>query len=185
MNLQHINIKFFVDGASPIAWEKFIEIFHAWTAEQRLPEMMIDVADYRHVPKGPGVVLVGHEADYAMDNTGGRPGLRYNCKVAMEGTNETRLKAAIACAADACAMLEQEVPGLRFRRDGFELTINDRAVASNTEASRSQADQTWPELLSLVCGCDAGVQFEEDPRKLLGCQVKLGQPLEFPLPASS
>ena len=45
-----------------------------------LPELLIDVANYAHVPKGPGVVLIGHGSDYFMDEGEGRLGLLYNRK---------------------------------------------------------------------------------------------------------
>ena len=64
MNVQHVNVKFFVDGELNVDWERFIEVFHVWIAEQSTDELLIDVADYRHVPMGPGVILVGHEEDY-------------------------------------------------------------------------------------------------------------------------
>ena len=87
MNLQHINVKIFVDGELTVDPERFIELFHRWVATQAMAEMLIDVADYRHVPNGPSVVLVGHEADYVLDNTGGRYGLVYNRKAPLDGND--------------------------------------------------------------------------------------------------
>ena len=55
--------------------EQIVELFHQWVADQSMPEMLIDIADYRHVPDGPGSVLVGLESDYAIDHAGGRYGL--------------------------------------------------------------------------------------------------------------
>lgn len=179
MNLQHLNIKIFVDGELAVGWEKFIEVFHVWTAEQSLPEMMIDVADYRHVPNGPGVVMVGHEADYFMDNTDGRPGLRYNSKIAKSGTNEELLRQAFEAAASVCARLEQELPGLRFARDGFELSVNDRALMPNTDATVELAKQELPSLLQQAFGQAGELRFEQDRRKLFGAQVRFDQPLEL------
>ena len=91
MELQHVNIKIFVDGDLQVDLQRIIEVFHRWTAEQSMDEMLIDVADYRHVPAGPGVVLVGHEADYGLDNAGNRQGLLYNRKASIEGSNADRL----------------------------------------------------------------------------------------------
>ncbi len=39
--------------------------------------MLIDVADYKHVPDGPGVMLIGHDGDFSIDLAEGRPGPRY------------------------------------------------------------------------------------------------------------
>ena len=41
---------------------------------------MIDVANYAHVPKGPGVVLIGHGSDYFIDEGEGRLGLLHSRK---------------------------------------------------------------------------------------------------------
>ena len=63
MNLQHVRVKFFVDGELNVDLQDVINTFHGWVAEQSMDEMMIDVADYRHVPNGPSVVMVGLKVD--------------------------------------------------------------------------------------------------------------------------
>ncbi len=102
MQLQHVNVKIYVDGDLNVDPARFIEVFHRWIREQATNELLIDVADYRHVPSGPGVLLVGFEADYGMDNTGGRYGLRYNRKAPLEGSNADRVRQALRSAAYAC-----------------------------------------------------------------------------------
>ena len=54
--------------------------------------MLIDVADYRHVPAGPGVLLIGHEANYSLDNRREppRPAVQPQ-KAALDGTFQERL----------------------------------------------------------------------------------------------
>lgn len=76
-SLQHINVKFFLKNEA-IDLEKAIRVFHNWIQEQKLDDLLIDVADYRHVPSGPGVILIGHNAHYALDNSDGRLGVLYN-----------------------------------------------------------------------------------------------------------
>ena len=136
MELQHVNVKLYVDGDLAVELVRFIEVFHQWIRDSILDELLIDVADYRHVPDGPGVLLVGHEADYSMDQTDGRVGLRYNRKAPVEGSNEDRFRQAFASAARACRLLEERFADdgpLRFSRQEFELFINDRALAPNTD----------------------------------------------------
>jgi len=36
-----------------------------------VPGLLIDVADYAHVPDGPGVILIGHDVDYGIMNRHG------------------------------------------------------------------------------------------------------------------
>jgi len=55
----------------PVLLERAIPVFHRWIQERSLDELMVDVADYTHVPDGPGVVLVCHDAIYSLDTGGG------------------------------------------------------------------------------------------------------------------
>ena len=64
---------------------QLIPVFHRWIREQAMPELLIDVADYSHVPAGPGVMVIGHEANYSVDNRENRLGLLYNRRAALEG----------------------------------------------------------------------------------------------------
>lgn len=179
MELQHIAFKVFVDGELSADWEQFINVFHTWVASQSMPEMMIDVADYRHVPNGPGVVMTGHEADYYMDNTGGEPGLRFVCKVQVDGSNEDRIKAAFDAASSAAARLESEISGLKFSRTNFEISINDRAFAPNNEATRDFLKNELGTILSSILGHDAELTIQKDERKLSGARIVLSSPVEL------
>lgn len=178
MNLQHIAFKIFVDGELTTDWEQFIKVFHSWVAAQSMPEMMIDVADYRHVPHGPGVVMVGHEADYYMDNTAGQPGMRYVRKIATEGTNADRIQQAFSAAAAACLRLETELPGLKFSRHDCEMAINDRALAPNSEATRTALAAELPPILKAMFGT-VEMTLQQDARKLAGARIRASSPIAF------
>ena len=78
MDTVKYELKCFLDDASGVELEEFIPVFHDWIQTQQLEELLIDVADYRHVPQGPGVVLIAHDAHYAMDLTDARLGLLYS-----------------------------------------------------------------------------------------------------------
>ena len=63
---------------NPVDPELVIPIFNRWISDRTLEgHLMVDIADYRHVPNGPSVMLVGHEADIVIDHGDGRPGLAY------------------------------------------------------------------------------------------------------------
>ena len=83
MDLQHLNVKIFTSrNAFDLA--EAIPVFQRWIQDSVCEELLIDVADYRHVPGGPGVLLAAHEAHYSLD-TGG---LLYNRKAVVEGSGE-------------------------------------------------------------------------------------------------
>ncbi len=174
MDFQHFNVKIFVEGELTVDLQRFIEVFHSWVAEQSMDEMMIDIADYRHVPAGPGVLMVGLEADYSIDHNRSRFGLRYNRKAPLEGNNQDRLRQAYQAAASACTRLEAEFAELKFSRRELEVFVNDRALAPNTEEARDQLRTEIDTFVRDQLGqADCEAQFNADPRQLLGAVVTL------------
>lgn len=176
MTLQHVNVKLLLENSAQVDLEPLIPIFHDWIQLQVFEELLLDVADYRHVPAGPGVMLIGHQADYSVDNSEHRLGVRYNRKAAFDGSNLDRLKQAARAALKACAKLEQEprMGGkLRFNGQEIELFINDRMLAPNDEASRAAAN---PELRTfagqLFQGGEYSLAYRQDPRRLFGLSLK-------------
>ncbi len=142
MEVQHINVKIFARNDSEADLSAAIAVFHRWIQENACPELLIDVADYRHVPDGPGVMLIAHEANYSLDQTGGRLGLLYNRKKAEAGSTEDKLRQAYDAALAACKRLEAEplfAGKLRFDGRDCEVIFNDRLLTPNTE-------ETWNRL---------------------------------------
>lgn len=180
MDLQHVNVKIFVDGDLKVDLERFIEVFHRWVAEQSMDEMMIDVADYSHVPAGPGIVMVGLESDYSIDNRGNRCGLLYNRKGELEGNNEERIGHSLRHAAKACLLLESEFDSLKFNRRQFELFINDRALAPNNDATRHSFEPILEaSFRDIFADNDVSLDFNNDPRSRFGAIVSLSNPVDF------
>jgi hypothetical protein len=138
MDATKLQVKIFAaPGTVPPPPEAFIPIFHNWIKHRVLPELMIDVANYAHVPKGPGVVLIGHACDTFMDEGEGRLGLLHNRKRAALGPGE-RLSDAFRRALHATMLLEKEPTlsdKLRFSPNEFSFRINDRLAAPNTDAT--------------------------------------------------
>ena len=67
-DLQRIVVKFHLDDGSPVELDKVIPVFHRWIQTGAVEGLLIDVADYSHVPQGPGVMLIAHEGNYALEN---------------------------------------------------------------------------------------------------------------------
>src|SRR5512147_831228 len=131
MNVQHINIKFFLENPEEVKLEKYSGVFNHWIQRGAMPELLIDVADYIHVHNGPGVILIGHEADYSLDNRLGRLGLLYNRKAALDGSVQEKLAQATRSALTAARLLEKE-NGLKFSGQEVQVLINDRLLVPNT-----------------------------------------------------
>ena len=155
--LQHVNVKFPAAAANAGAVDlaPAIPVFHRWIQEQALPGLLIDVADYRHVPEGPGVVLVAHEAIYGLDQGGGRLGLLYNRRTRLDAAPADALPQAFRAALEACRKLEQEpefAGTLSFAGGACEVVVNDRALAPNDAATGARLRAALEPLLDRLWG---------------------------------
>jgi hypothetical protein len=135
--IARIGAKLYAEDPAAIDLEAFIPLFHGWIQERSLDGLPIDVADYGHVPDGPGVMLIGDEADRALDLGEGRPGALYQRKRQDEGALEDRLAAAIEAADRLAADIEDDpaAAGVRFGRDEILIRVNDRLNAPNDDAT--------------------------------------------------
>ena len=183
MELQHINVKLYLDDLRKVNLAELVPIFHNWIQDQRCEELLIDVADYRHVYAGPGIVLIGHQADYSLDNMDNRLGIRYNRKEVLEGSNFDRLNQAMRAALIACQRLERDARlngAVRFGQNEMLLFINDRLVAPNVDttydAAKSELDAFFQKLFG---DSHYSVRFTTDPRRLFGVSVKTSRPFSL------
>jgi len=133
LDARRFGIKFFADQPFEAGPRAVVPIFHGWIQRHALDgELLIDIADYAHVHHGPGVLLLSHEAQYGLDQSDGRLGLRYSRRRKGEGNVPTRLSAAFRAALRACRLLQEEpalAGKLRFRFDEFEFHVYDRLLA--------------------------------------------------------
>lgn len=176
MQLQHINVKLLVKNPKDVDLEPLIPVFHSWIQAQFLEELLLDVADYRHVHAGPGVVLIGHQADYSVDNTDERLGVRYNRKAVVDCGNDEALRQAMRATLTACQRLESEprLEGkLRFNGQECEFFVNDRMLAPNRPATRETLHSDFERFFEkLFRGTEYSLSYTSEPRRLFGVSVK-------------
>jgi hypothetical protein len=180
MEVQHVNVKIFAQEPVAIDLAAAIPVFHRWIQQRATAGLLIDVADYRHVPGGPGVMLIGHEAHYSLGETGGRFGLLYNRRTAADGSTRQKLREAYDAAWAACRRLEDEPEfrsKLKFHPGDVEVVFNDRCLTPNT-------DDTWeslrPELegfFTELWGAGAfDIQRTGEPRERLRVRAAVRSP---------
>jgi len=155
MNVQHFNIKFYLENPETVNLADYAAVFNSWIQEQRLDELLIDVADYLHVYNGPGIMLIGYEADYSLDNRAGRLGLLYNRKAQLEGTTHEKLAQAVRAALTAAQILEKE-NGLKFNGSEVQVIVNDRYLVPNTVET---FDALQPELQTFFTRLYDGAEY--------------------------
>ena len=167
MDSHKLIIKFFAEDASEVDESAFVPVFHSIIQAHALPDhLLIDVADYTHVPDGPGTLLVSHEANVYMDHTvGGRLGLMYQRKQPIPGAESfrDRLAQVFAAALRAAALLEEHptfAGRLKFRTGDAVFRVNDRLLAPNTHETYEQAAPALRAFLGdLYRGSDVAIDY--------------------------
>ncbi len=176
MDLHKFGIKFFASDAQEIDILKLIPIYHRWIQQNALEDLLIDVADYSHVPAGPGVMLIAHEGNYALDETGHERGVMYYSKHKLTGELPERfalvarkaLKAARLMSGDAELEGALKVPGNRL-----EFVANDRLAAPNTDAAYGELEPALKSFLNrLYAGARYTITRETDPKERLSVRVQ-------------
>jgi hypothetical protein len=176
MNPKRVACKFFIhpDASAEVDLHPFIGLFHRFIQAGALPGLLIDVADYAHVPEGPGVLLVGHEVDYGLDLAGGRAGLLTTRKQLGGASLADALRSALVWGLQAIDAIERDgSTGIRFDPSLVSVQVVDRLVAPNDAAGwASLLEQAAPVLADLY-----GEKVEvsriqaDDPRRCLALQA--------------
>ena len=125
-----------------------------------VPGLLVDVADYQHVPRGPNVMLIAHEGHYAMDRTAGRLGMAYYQKRGGGDSFEANLQAVVSNALLAAEQMAGDKAfggSLAFRTDEFVVGVDDRLVAPN---SPETLDQLGPQIQAFFSGLLGATELE-------------------------
>ena len=164
MDLQRLNVKLYIEDEGSISSEDAFRIFNTWIP-QTTDETLIDVADYSHLPHGPQTMLVGHEANYSLDDTDGRLGVMYARKQPAIGTMAERIRDAVIKVLMTCVRIEEEseLQGkVRFRGDQCWIVVNDRLHAANDDATLDAIRPELETVLTQMYG-DGQFEIERDP----------------------
>lgn len=174
MDASKLQLKIFT-APSDAPLDSFIPVLHRFIKDHKLPELLVDVANYAHVPRGPGVVLIGHGTDYFIDEGAGRRGLLFNRKRQAPAA-AVRLQDTFARALNAAILLEAE-PGLagklKFDTSEFLFRISDRLVAPNNDATFVSVKDELSAYCAQLFG-DGGFTLARvgEERQLFGVAIK-------------
>ena len=175
MELQKLNVKFFVEQPNAVALTDFIDIFHSWI--QATDGVYHDVADYSHMQAGPGIVLVANDANISIDESGNRRGLLFSQKAPLAGTNQEKLRAVLRAALENCRKLEAEPAlrgKLRFAANEAVVSLNDRLLGENSpaafEALKSDVEAVAKKLFR---GATVTVDRDADARRRLSLHIRM------------
>lgn len=181
MDIERFCLKF--HAHKPVDEAVFIPIFHEWIRLKKLPGTLIDVADYRHVPEGPGIMLISHEINYAMDHLGGQFGLSAQRKLGQGSTHQERIVDLAKRLALFGVLLEADgrVADLQLEAGSFLYQANDRLRAPNTaEAFTELKLDLEKAAMAIYGGQNVTVcRVENDPRDRLSAIVETTAPIQF------
>ena len=164
-----------------------IPIFHRWIRDRMLDFVFIDVADYAHVPEGPGVMLVTDGVTFGLDRADGRVALLAQQRRPAEGTMADAIALALQQTLAVADALEREgsLRGtLSFDRSRIRIEINDRLLAPNDDAS---FDIFAPAVLEATGRLFRGspptvTRVRGDTRGRLAIDTSVGELLESVIP---
>lgn len=174
MKSEKLQIKFFAKPSPSFELEAVVPVFHRFIREHAFDELMIDVADYKHVKHGPGIALIGDANDYFLDEGEGRPGLLFSRKRHGAGP-DGRLREGFARALRACTLLEAapELAGkLTFATDEILIRLPDRLNAPNDEQSFAEARTEIGALIEKLYGPGATITRGPGAPEPLSLRVK-------------
>jgi hypothetical protein len=174
-NPRRIAVKFFAqpDSSAPVDLSPFIGVFHRFIQNATLEGLLIDVADYRHVPDGPGVILIGHDVDYGIDLAAGRAGLVTTHKRAAAPPLGTAVRDTLRRALIAVRALE-DASELRFATSRLELRFVDALALPNSDASYRAVSEEIESVVAPLFGASGYLLARagaDDPRKALTAVV--------------
>ena len=163
MEISRISYKVFMDRGEDVATETWFEVFNTWIHEPD-NDILIDVADYTHVKNGPQTILVGHQANYALDTTDGRFGFLYSRKRNLDGNLAENLEDVIVTGLRACKRLDEDdrLSGkIKFSGGSAQIALNDRLGASNDSDTFDTFNSELSPILDRLYG-GAGCEVSRD-----------------------
>jgi hypothetical protein len=176
MDAHKLQLKIYAtpESARALHGEAFVPVLHRFIKDRVLPELVIDVANYDHVPQGPGVVLIGHGSDYFMDEGEGRLGLLHSRKRSAPAPAE-RLSDLARRALHVASLLEKDASlagKLKFATNELLFRVNDRLAAPNTDATfaalRDELEAWGQRLFGGACE----LAREGGPKELFAVRLK-------------
>ncbi len=176
MAIRRISVKLFFDSSAPVE-DAVVNTFHAWIKHREPNELLLDVADYRHVHDGPGILLVGHDIDYSVDHNQGGQGFTLTRK-----QNTEPLAAALKTDIARCmAQLDKlkQAPGLEtihVHQDRLWVGLVDRLNAPNDQNTREALENALMQALAVLRpNAPASIDLDLSPRDITSAHVRLAQ----------
>lgn len=176
MSAHRINAKLFFSRFD-VEVEQFVPIFHNWIRDHAVQGLLIDVADYKHVPNGPAIMLVGHDVEYVIDFADGEPSFLITGKRQWPTEDLTGRLVFLferIIQASKVLLLDERVNGrLQVDTSRIQIEIPDRLRYPNNEETYSEIETAVQTAFTTIFPTsDTILSFvETDKRKPLTVQA--------------
>lgn len=176
MNLERFCIKFFARPQTTLDDALFITIFHEWIRDRKLKGTLLDVADYRHVPTGPGVMLITHQINFALDYNHNQFGLLAQRKTGLAPTHQGRILELVQATKSFATLLQADwrvAQQFSLEAGTFHYISNDRLLAPNTETGFNAIKPDLEKVVNLIYPSQtiSITRVNNDPRERLTIAV--------------
>jgi hypothetical protein len=178
-SLQRVCVSLRASRGEQIPDETFVPVFHEWIRDRAIGSdlVLLDVADYSHVPEGPGVMLVSHSITFSLDRADGQLGLVAQRRRPGTGDTADTIADLVRHADDLATALESHprlAGRIAFDRSVVRVEANDRLLAPNSAegcetlavAVRSAWTALRPERPVAL------TRLKNDPRDRLAIEVR-------------
>jgi len=163
--IERFSLKLFIAEGRVVRPRQIIDIFHDWIRERAVPGLLIDVADYGHLPESPNVLLVAHEANYVFD-CHRRAGFAYTVKRKTPGSLAGRIADAASTLFFAARRLQQDTADdPEAKQAEIEQRLQDLASPFRTAEATGQDIIDPADTRPLLC------EFVEDAQAILRTQL--------------
>ena len=152
MELQKFGIKLFIKDINNYSSKNFIPVFHNWIQDKVIDDhLLIDVADYSHMPDGPGIMLVAHEGHFSLDQENYQPSIMYMRKTTLDGTFTDRFNYVLSIVIDAANRLNNNSinQNICFVKNSFRFISNDRLYAKNNIVNQNLYKEEMQKALNI------------------------------------
>lgn len=169
MNPLRLSVRFPVEQG-PDDLEAALRVFHRFIQRGLVEGLILDVADYRHMPAGPGVLLVGHDVDYGLSDQAFTV-VRKRCA---QHDAATQLRDALRMGLGALeAIADDGELGIAVDRSQVSVAVPDRRLGPPGEVAQALRAEIEPVVADLF-GADATLSSVEhgDPRAAATVQIK-------------
>ena len=182
--IQKVSVKILSNAPPTLDLDPLLSVFARWRTESAHPAQWVDLADYAHMARGAGIVLIGHLCNFAFDMGSPSPGILYARKKGLDGAVEDRLLTVFHDCFEMAQRLraEPEFPaGVGLETGRLELAFNDRLETHNTERTDELLRSSVKAALDRLFG-SGGYELhrQSDPAKLYGFSVRAPGAADLP-----